>query len=697
MSGNSGAWGVVMWKDGRETQQLAGISLEGGDASLPYLPVDPVGCLTAPPDGLGVPPVRSGDVAFAQRDGVVQFGDYYEPRILTFQVDVSSDSCPGCATAEQVDGALVLDGEPLGHAFAPNSAGMDITTDLDVRVHLALDQYPPAGSTAAVSKWETAEGDERSWTTRINTTGTLALFWSTTGADTLSATSSTILPPLAPGDDIWLRYTLDVDNGAGGRDIRFYTSTDGLLWTLFGEVVTQAGVTSINNSAADMTVGAYNDGGSERMTGRVFYAEARNGIDGPVIADPNFDQPAGTTSFLDDEGNTWTPVAPGFLVPFSAAVLSARQKVARLTEEWSRNCDGATLVILTDCHDPDATQTEKVYNGPYLVHGRPRVAEVTWRRSDVGGASVLLRFDAEDARLRLLVSNEPDPLSNPWSAQHSVDVQAGGGGGNLLPNYRLDGLTMTENGATVEDTHLSSGAPDGGSYFNRNMITVNTTSPMTMALVGSGTSGLPVDPADVFSVGWWARKNTPSGGIPQTRLDWTWYTAAGAVISNHSGTAFTVPGDWQRFTEENIIAPALAEFVQFRLAWTGIPGTAGYSLDLAQAWANEGAAVAGPSEVEVVGTLCVFPVITLFGDLTAPITVHYGENTFTYNEDVSGSVDIDTEWGRASTITVDTTQHLSGNYTSPLFPGVHDFSITSADPSDTGSARIEWSNAVVSG
>ena len=99
MTGNSGAWGVVMWKDGRggsiELPQEMGISLEGGDEIVPYLPTEPLGCLVEPPDGLGVPPVRSGDVAFAQRDGVVQFADYYEPRQITLQVIVKNDGCQG--------------------------------------------------------------------------------------------------------------------------------------------------------------------------------------------------------------------------------------------------------------------------------------------------------------------------------------------------------------------------------------------------------------------------------------------------------------------------------------------------------------------------------------------------------------------------------------------------------------------------
>src|SRR3546814_12291053 len=48
LSGNSGAWGIAMWKDGRGevlSPPEEGISLEGGDAIVPFLPSVPVGCL----------------------------------------------------------------------------------------------------------------------------------------------------------------------------------------------------------------------------------------------------------------------------------------------------------------------------------------------------------------------------------------------------------------------------------------------------------------------------------------------------------------------------------------------------------------------------------------------------------------------------------------------------------------------------
>ena len=696
MSGNSGAWGIAMWRDGYSEAgglqlQEQGISLEGGDPILPYLPTTPLGCLLVPPAGLGVPGVRSGDVAFAQRDGVVQFADYYEGRQITLQVLVKNDACPGCSSAPQIDGALVLNGVAPGRAFTPHSPSLNITGDPDLRVHLAMDDWTPSTEMALVGKW--AAAGERSYLVRLNTGGTLTMFWTEDGTAVLAATS-TAAPTVADGDPLWIGVEFDVDNGAGGRDITFLTSTDGVTWTQLGSTVTQAGTTSIHEGTSEVAVGAIDEGVNRRLEGRVFSVEIRDGIGGTIVASPNFAQPAGTGSFLDGQGNLWTVVSPAYLQPFVAEKMSARQKVSRLTQEWSRNCSGASLVLFTDCHNPDAIEEEKIYNGPYLVHGRPRVADVVWERSNRGAARVTLRFDAADARL-ILASTPPGQI---WNSEQVQTIEADEQ--NLAPDPDLSGLTMTVNGATVVDSYPATGGPsgpDGGPYFSRFVSAVPTSSPHTMPLTPSGTGALPVDPADVLSVGWWARKMNPSGGIPQTRLDWTWYDAGGGTISSHTSAGMVATDEWQRFTEENIIAPALAEFVQFRLAWTGIPGTPGYTLNLAQAWINEGATVTEPETVEIVGTLCACPVITLFPDMTAPIVVTYGNHEFTYNEDVTSVIDIDTRWGRASDGSTDVTQNLSGDFTSCLEPGVHDVTVQTADPTDTGSVNIVWENAVVSG
>ena len=106
----------------------------------------------------------------------------------------------------------------------------------------------------------------------------------------------------------------------------------------------------------------------------------------------------------------------------------------------------------------------------------------------------------------------------------------------MHPNYRLEGLTMTLNGGTFTDTHLSSGGPDGGSYFNRNTVAANTSSPMTMDTTPSGTGAIPVTAATSYTLAWWAQKNVVGG--PTTRVDVAWYNAGGGLISTSTGTAF---------------------------------------------------------------------------------------------------------------------------------------------------------------
>lgn len=76
---------------------LNGVYLAGGDTEAESL-----GCLSVPPDGLGVPTVRTEDVVYPQRDGVVHFSDWYDPRIITLEeVTVCPDGCPGCPSGRE--------------------------------------------------------------------------------------------------------------------------------------------------------------------------------------------------------------------------------------------------------------------------------------------------------------------------------------------------------------------------------------------------------------------------------------------------------------------------------------------------------------------------------------------------------------------------------------------------------------------
>lgn len=153
------------------------------------------------------------------------------------------------------------------------------------------------------------------------------------------------------------------------------------------------------------------------------------------------------------------------------------------------------------------------------------------------------------------------------------------GGRNKLTDPRLQVSTMTAQGGVHTDTRPATGGPDGGSFFRRQVNTPNTTSPMSMSIGGSGTSGIPVTVGVPEFFSWYARKN-PGGG-PVTRVNMAWYTAAGALISTTSGSDYSVLSEWGRFTQIHT-PPATAAFAQPRLVYSGI-ALAGQLLDLAMA------------------------------------------------------------------------------------------------------------------
>jgi len=209
---------------------------------------------------------------------------------------------------------LDLPGTTTGYASTPDTASLDITGDIDVRLDATFANWIPPATTASTT---TAEGTvemlgkltvaSKSWFLGSRN-GLLYFEWSADGSTGLSA-SSTVPPPIPGGGGrLAIRATLDVDNGASGRTITFWTAeTLDSPWTQLGDAVVQAGTTSIFNSTVPLRVGNATDVGFTPPIGRVHSAEVRNGIWGTIVTDPYFsNQSVGTTSFADAAGLTWT-------------------------------------------------------------------------------------------------------------------------------------------------------------------------------------------------------------------------------------------------------------------------------------------------------------------------------------------------------------------------------------------------------
>lgn len=209
-------------------------------------------------------------------------------------------------TAEIEPGSpgLVLPGDPGDFAWAPDSAALDITGDISVRVEADLGDWSELGYSYLAGKSD-IPSDQRSWDF-LTVDGLLVFRWATDGTiGTRTSSLSTGTVPLS--GRFAVRADLDVDNGSGGSTTTFYTAPgiDG-PWTQLGDPVVESGTTSIFSGSARLTAGAGDDDGSVLVTeGVVCGVDVLDGA--TAVANPRFeDEPDGTTSFTDGEGNEWT-------------------------------------------------------------------------------------------------------------------------------------------------------------------------------------------------------------------------------------------------------------------------------------------------------------------------------------------------------------------------------------------------------
>lgn len=227
--------------------------------------------------------------------------------------------------------AMILPAASDAGAATPDTAALDITGDIDVRADLTPSQW--AGTTARLA-WEVMgkyliTGDQRSWALLIQDQGTIQFRWSADGIVFPTAVSTQPVP-FGPGVRGAIRATLDVNNGAAGRTVTFYTApTMAGPWVQLGDPVVTAGVTSIFNSTAPLTVGDIPVLNFSNVHREVHAIEVRSGIGGSAVANPQFSAQAdGTTSFADAAGRTWTLAG-------SATITNRRVRAVLEASEWS--------------------------------------------------------------------------------------------------------------------------------------------------------------------------------------------------------------------------------------------------------------------------------------------------------------------------------------------------------------------------
>ncbi|MGI5443397.1 carbohydrate binding domain-containing protein [Streptomyces shenzhenensis] len=228
------------------------------------------------------------------------------------------------------EGWVFLDnpsGEP-DLTTTPDAAPVKITGDIDVRWEGTAEWYSN-GAQILVGKWGVP--GNRSWHMRLENG---RLFIHTTQDGATGRFFSAPLPANLPRRAA-LRAVLDVDNGSGGNTAHLYWSESmaGPWQDIAGAIINTGGVIAIYDSTAPLSIAPQMTDAALAVlrypfTGRCFRAEVRSGIDGAVVASPNFEaQALGTTSFADGAGRTWT-IGPG------AAITNRRSRFVGEVSEW---------------------------------------------------------------------------------------------------------------------------------------------------------------------------------------------------------------------------------------------------------------------------------------------------------------------------------------------------------------------------
>lgn len=204
---------------------------------------------------------------------------------------------------------LDLPGSVGNYASTPDSAAVSITGDIDIRVNVQCNSWATGVLQRLVSKHSGSLSSQNSYRFAVNPSGFLSLKWSVTGTEATSVeVLSSLVVPVADGARIWVRATLDVDNGSGSYVVTFYTSATGDTWTQLGTSTLGGGTTSIFNGTLSYLIGGAGTLVGGGVFGRIYEAELFNGIAGTLAAEFDaLDGTTGATSFVSvDTGETYT-------------------------------------------------------------------------------------------------------------------------------------------------------------------------------------------------------------------------------------------------------------------------------------------------------------------------------------------------------------------------------------------------------
>lgn len=159
-----------------------------------------------------------------------------------------------------------------------NTEPFAVDTDIEVEAWFTLEDLTPSGQYQLASGYSANTG----WYFAVQTSGSPVFVWGDGTAAKVAQCNTALDTRFSAGDLIGLKVTVDVDNGAGDCDTKFYTSSDGSTWTQLGATVSLGATSTI----ADTVLTYYRIGDFDIVCG-MRRLIVRNGIGAADAA--NFD------------------------------------------------------------------------------------------------------------------------------------------------------------------------------------------------------------------------------------------------------------------------------------------------------------------------------------------------------------------------------------------------------------------------
>lgn len=235
------------------------------------------------------------------------------------------------SAAALVTNYALFPGASGDYIHTPDSVAFNVT-DLDIRAYVQATDWTPAAVQTIAAK-STDTGPQRSFRLFLDTTGKLGLLTSVDGTATIS-TLSTVATGFTDATAHWVRATVDVDNGAAGNTVTFYTAaasdTPPTSWTILGAAVVNATATSIFDSTALFEIGAHTGGTLLRFIGKIWQVLVYSGIAGTLKAHFNANDGAAAKTT-----NTSAVTAEVYTVAGAASIVGPKVQVLLTNARWS--------------------------------------------------------------------------------------------------------------------------------------------------------------------------------------------------------------------------------------------------------------------------------------------------------------------------------------------------------------------------